>query len=170
MSSREWRLPTPGFATIARGAMISIEKRSPFLFPIPRISRHRDPRGWKQSRDSRVSGLLPATRIAMTRFSYSISVQPVGIVFPGQFLEQIPFSLYKLLLIFHLSRPLHKPLEREDTSLLFVYLKNIGTRDDENRPGIPNGMRGIPPPKPTFAPPLYCLVDNIEIITLKKKE
>ncbi|MDR2130490.1 MAG: hypothetical protein LBP56_04900, partial [Odoribacteraceae bacterium] len=32
-----------------------------------------------------------------------------------------------------LLRPLHKPLEREDTPFLFVYLKNIGTRDDENR-------------------------------------
>jgi hypothetical protein len=41
--------------------------------------------------------------------------------------------LYKLLLIFHLSRPLHNPLELEDTSFLFVYLKNIGTRDDEIR-------------------------------------
>ncbi|MDR2130491.1 MAG: hypothetical protein LBP56_04905 [Odoribacteraceae bacterium] len=70
--------------------------------------------------------------LPMTRFPYSISVQPVGIMFYGQFLEQIQFSLYKWLLIFHLPRPLHKPLEREDTSLLFVYLKNIGTRNDEN--------------------------------------
>jgi hypothetical protein len=86
--------------------------------------------GLNQNAGEYNAGLLPATRIPMTRFPYSISVQLVGIMFHGQFLERFQFSLYKLLLIFHLPQPLHKPLEREDTSLLFVYLKNIGTRND----------------------------------------